>query len=288
MNSSERGGYSSEQVSQFVQRIRELRNAQPSIQIDLSHLSGQITVERARTYANEALGRRLPVVERTVLNIFTTYPANRREFLTRNECVDVAIHLHAFAINIYAVFDNVAWICMLQAGGSLPPQKVGIFKKELKPFLPPALAEYIDQPTVTKWFKDYGKVYRDSTTHRIPPYLPDRNYTPEEAKRWQELNKEAMTLLIAWKPGESHAEVDARLARHEQLQAEMSRIGRNSPFVGLTLNGEDATNPIYLHPQLLSDWGLVQEFVQAFSAAMRKHYGWESPRIPPMIVSPDI
>jgi hypothetical protein len=50
MNSSERGGYSSEQVSQFVQRIRELRNAQPGIQMDLGIGAGV----RAGIYCGDA------------------------------------------------------------------------------------------------------------------------------------------------------------------------------------------------------------------------------------------
>lgn len=285
MTSSDQGGYSAEQLRGFHQRMRELRNAQPSIQLDLLHLSEQLTVQRARTFANEALGRRLPVVERTVLSIFEIYPPRRSKFLSREECTDVAINLHAFAINVYAVFDNVAWICMLQAGGNLAAKRVGLFRKDCESFLPPALLAYISRPMVRKWFDEYGKVYRDSTAHRIPPYLPDRNYTSEEAKRWKELNEESMAVLTGWKPGETHEQVDKRLARHHELQAEMQQLGRNSLMVALTLNGEDATHPVILHPQLLSDWGLVQELVQEFARAIRQQYGWKSPTIPPMVVA---
>ena len=225
------------------------------------------------------------VIERVVLNIFEIYPPNRRELLARRDCVDVAIQLQTFTINVYAILDNVAWICMLQAGGNLPPLRVGIFRKECKVFLPPRLADYISQPTIKKWFDEYGKVYRDSTAHRIPPYLPERTYTPEEGERWKALSKESMAALTSWNPGESHAQVDERLARHGQLTVEMGQLGRNSLMVVLTLTGEDATHPFYLHPQLLSDWGLVHEFVQAFTQAMRQHYGWDSPTIPPMVVS---
>lgn len=219
------------------------------------------------------------------MNILGIYPPGRREFLTKGDCVDVAIQLHTFAMNVYAVFDNVAWICMLQAGGNLPPVRVGLFKKECKEFLPPGLRDYVSQPTIEKWFNEYGKVYRDSTAHRIPPYLPDRTYTPGEGARWQELHKESMAVLTSWKPGESLAQVDDRLARHAQLNVEMGKLGRNSLMVVLTLAGEDATHPIYLHPQLLSDWGLVHEFVRTFLRTMRQHNGWDSPTIPPMVVA---
>lgn len=279
------GGYSPDQVKHFLDRLQELRNAQPAVQIDLSYLSERLTVKRAKTFANEAMGRRLPVINRSVLNIYDIYPPNRKEFLTRDECSDVAIQLHAFAINVYAILDNAAWVCMLEAGGNLPPVKVSLFKKECQAFMPAGFVEYISQPTVKKWFADYGKVYRDSTAHRIPPYLPDRNYTSEESVRWQKLNEESMALLLNWKPGETHEQVNERIAKSEQLNIEKDGLGRNSLFIALTLTGEDAAHPIYLHPQILCDWGLVQEFVQAFTQAMRQHYGWEAPRIPPMVVN---
>lgn len=283
--STDSGRYSPKHVSHLLDKLRDLRNAQPGVRLDLSHLSEQLTVQRARTFSNEALGRRLPVIERTVLNIFNIYPPSRSEFLTRDECTDVAIQLHAFAINVYAVLDNAAWICMLEAGVNLAPVQVGLFKKECQAFLPPALVDYISQPTIKQWFNEYGKVYRDSTAHRIPPYLPDRVYTPAEGTRWQELHDESTAVLFDWNPGQSSAQVDERLARHEQLEAEKQQLGRNSLMVGLTLNGEDATRPILLHPQLLSDLGLVHEFVQAFTQAMRQHYGWQPPVIHPMVVN---
>lgn len=285
MASTHSEGYSEAHIKRLLVRLRELRNTQPNIQIDLSYLSEQLTVERATTFVNQAMGRRLPVIERAVLNIFNIYPPGRRNFLTKTECTDVAIQLHAFAINVYAVLDNAAWICMLEASGNLPPMKVGLFKKECKRFLPPALQTYISEPTVQRWFKEYGKVYRDSTAHRIPPYLPERIYTPEEGERWQDLNRQSMAVLFGWKPGDSEAAVKERLAKHERLQAEKEQIGRNSVLVALSLTGDDATHPILLHPQLLNDWGLTHEFVRTFIRAMRQHYGWQSPKIPPISVN---
>ena len=37
----------------------------------------------------------------------------------------------------YAIFDNIAWVCMLEAGGALSPLKVSLFKKDCEPFIPP-------------------------------------------------------------------------------------------------------------------------------------------------------
>lgn len=275
-------GYSAEHIDHFASTLRGLRNTQPTVQLDLAHLADQLSAARARTFANEALGRRLPVIQQTVLNIFDVYPPRRREFLTPIECTNIAIQLHAFAINVYAIFDNAAWICMLEAGGSLPPKQVGLFRKEIRDFLPPKLADYIAQPSVKNWFNEYGKVYRDSTAHRIPPYLPSRTYTKEEGDRFAEIHQQSMVLLYSWSPSESLEQVEERLARHRQLEVDKEQIGRNSLLFGLTLTGEDANLPIYLHPQLLCDWGLVHEFVQTFTQAMRGYYGLAVPHLPPL------
>jgi hypothetical protein len=276
------GGYSQDQQRKMSDRMCELRNAQLELRVNLSHLSGQLTQQRAKTFSNEAMGRRLPVIERAVLNIFNIYPPSRREFLTKSECTDVDIQLHAFAINVYAIFDNAAWICMLEAGGNLSPVKVGLFKRECQEFLPPELVQYIEQPTIKQWFNEYGKVYRDSTAHRIPPYLPDRNYTTNESSSWQQLHSESMAVLLDLHSGRTMEQLNERLAKHKQLEQEKQKLGSNSLLVALTLSGEDATHPMFLHPQLLCDWGLVHEFVQAFIKAMRRHYNWETPIIPPM------
>lgn len=284
MNESQEAssGYSADEIEHFARTLRDLRNAQTNVQLNLHHLAEHLGAARARTFASEALGRRLAVIQQTVLNVFDIYPPDRSEFLTQIDCTNIAIQLHTFAINVYAIFDNAAWICMLEAGGSLPPVKVGLFRTEIRRFLPAKLANYIDQPTVKNWFDEYGKVYRDSTAHRIPPYLPSRTYTEEEGSRYKECHKKSMALLCSWRPGESLAEVEERLARHRELEAEKDQLGRNSLLFGLTLTGEDAKTPVYLHPQLLCDWGLVHEFLQAFTQAMREHYGLAAPHLPPI------
>lgn len=280
-NTSE-GEYSDQQVRHMLDQMHALRNAQPSVQLDLSELAGRLTAKRARVFANQALGRRLPVIERAVLNVFRMYPPDRQEFLSRDETSDLAIQLHAFAINVYAVFDNIAWVCVLEAGlQDKPVTAIGAYKPLVQPALPQSLRDYLSEPRTREWFNNYGKVYRDSTAHRIPPYVPPRVFTTVESRRWQELNEAATKELLDWRPGQP---ADARLARHEVLNEEKQRLGRNSILMGLTLDGEDATAPVYIHPQLLSDWGLVHELVLTFTKGMRSQYGWHSPQIPSMSV----
>jgi hypothetical protein len=92
-------------------------------------------------------------------------------------------------MNVYALFDNMTWVCLLEAGQFLPPKSIGLFKKSCRPFIPSHLAAYLDQPETDRWFREYGTLYRDSTAHRIAPYLPSRTYTPDEGKRWQDAQR---------------------------------------------------------------------------------------------------
>lgn len=277
-------GYNAAQSRSIMNQMLELRDAHPGIQLDLAHLAEQLTVPRARTFATEALGRRLQVVERAVLNVFRIYPPDRRRFIDRDESADIAIQLHAFAINVYALFDNIAWICTLEAKLDIAPLNIGLFKKQCQAAIPAEFRAYLAEPTVQRWFTDYGKVYRDSTAHRIPPYLPPRVLTQDEATRWRDLHEESMQLLNEPRTHQVCGSIRERLARHEKLEAEKHALGRNSIMIGLSLTGEDANPPVYFHPQLLCDWGLAHELVRTFTKTMRSQRGWPEPFIPPMAV----
>ncbi|MCX7242444.1 MAG: hypothetical protein NTV64_01375 [Polaromonas sp.] len=272
-------GFTAAQSRKMMDQMLELRDAQPGVQLNLSHLAEQLTRPRAKTFATEALGRRLPIVERTVLNVFRIYPPDRRKFIEWDESADIAIQLHAFAINVYALFDNIAWICTLEANLNIAPLNIGLFKPQCQAAMPADFRDYLAQLRVKRWYNDYGKVYRDSTAHRIPPYLPPRVFTQDEAIRWQDLHAQSMGLL---KP--AGGSIEERLALQEKLEAEKHALGRNSIMMGLSLTGEDATPPVYLHPQMLCDWGLAHELVQTFTKTMRAQHGWPEPIIPPMVV----
>ncbi len=250
--------------------------------MDLSRLAEQLTNRRATAFANEGINRRLGLVERSAVNIFTLYPPDRTSFLCNEECTDVSIQFQAFAINVYALFDNIAWVCVLERGTSLTPMDIGPLKPKAQACMPPALVEYLQQPTVGAWFREYGKSYRDSTAHRIPPYLPSRVFTVDEGERWQRLNRESMDVLLNYRPGDP---ADERLARYQELEDEKDSIGSNSVLVALSL-AEREVPPVYLHPQVLCDWALSQELVETFCRSMRAHYGWVQPSLPSSVLAP--
>lgn len=269
---SNRGsGYSEEQENHFMEALQRLRKGSASAQLNLGHLGNQLTSSRARTFAREGMGRRLRVIERCVLNVFGLFPPGRDALLTPDECDDVAIQLHAFAINVYGLFDNLAWVLVLEAGLEIPPVKISLFKGPAEAAVPQSLQHYLKTPDVQAWFQDYGKPYRDSTAHRIPLYLPSRAWTKEDSEQWEQLDRDAMAALTSWRPGE---DVDVALKRHEELIRRKNALGQNSLTMALTLTGEDARPPVFMHPQLLSDWALVQELVDVAAKSLREEKGW--------------
>lgn len=279
-DSDSRHEYSPDQVASFEAQLARLRDETAGVQILLHELSGFLTKPRARTFVNEGIGRRLPVVARCALNVFKLFPLGAKKLLSQDECHDIAIQVQAFAINVYAVFDNIAWVCMLEAGGMLPQLKVSVFKKECQAFIPKALLDYLSQDVTTKWFNEYGKLYRDSTAHRLPPYLPTRAYTPAEGQRFSDLHAQAHAALLEAMSTTNRKRMHELLNAKEAVEAEKNALGSNSLLLALSLTGEDASAPVYLHPQLLCDWSLVNELLRTFDRAMREHYGWPVRALP--------
>jgi hypothetical protein len=275
--SEREGTYSAKHAYGFMQDVHRMQQETISVVHNLSYLAAQLTSARARTFANEGVGRRLRVIERCVLNVFDIFPPDRKTFLSLDECDDVAIQLHAFAINVSALFDNLAWIVVLEAGLVIPPMDVGLYKKACRSVIPQRLSEYVNATDLLKWHFKFGKPYRDATAHRIPLYLPSREYTEEEGTLWKQLDTASMRELLTYKPGD---EVDARLARHEELERQKHALGRNSKLMALSLCGEDAEAPVYMHPQLLCDWALANDLVRVGTQSIREANGWPEPVTP--------
>lgn len=280
-------GYTAKQNAEFAATLQRLRNETEGARMVLGELSQRLTNPRARTFASEGVGRRLPLIGRSAHAIFKLYPANAKSLLGPGVCDDVAIQLQAFAINMYGLLDNIAWVCVLEAGGMLAKERVGLFKKDVFPFLPTDLQTYVTAPELKAWFDEYGKVYRDSTVHRIPPYLPSRAFTPEEGEKYRDLHAKALAALFeAAEVGpKDRIRADELLNLHESLNNEKEAIGSNSLVVALSLADEDAVPPVFLHPQLLCDWQLAIELVRTFDKSMRKQYGWPVQVIPNLHVS---
>ena len=57
--------------------------------------------------------------------------------------------------------------------------------------LNPNLCAYLRRNTITQWYNEYAKNYRDALAHRIPPYVPPAALNDEQARRYKLLEDEA-------------------------------------------------------------------------------------------------
>jgi hypothetical protein len=266
--------YSLELAEKLQLEHQALRKPKIQLELDLHQLADKLRVPRAKVFLQQGVLRRLGVIERCVANIFEIFPPSREIFLNKNELSDVTINLHAFVINVYGILDNLAWVCALE--GEFPELNsnkfdIGLFKTKMRPYLPEKFLTYLDQGPTRVWFDDYAKVYRDSTSHRIPPYIPPKKMSPEEAARYSELYKESMNALY------EQRDVD----KFELLEAQIEAMGSTTSFFVLTLSGEeDKEPPMHMHPQLLCDTLTIHELLKHFAIGFREKYDLPPAYIP--------
>ena len=262
--------YPEKTVASLASEMVEMRRNKERLLLDLLHLAENLQVPSAAVFLREGVLRRLGTIHRCAENIFDTYPPDRQELLNQAELSDVGIYLQSFLINTYGVLDNLAWVCALNGNFPDPDNyrnrlQIGLFKEAMRPYLPETLLAYLDQGPSKTWFEDYAKKYRDSTAHRIPPYIPPSGVTTADIERLKQLQEEASAAL------RSHD-----FERHEQLRDEERRVGSLLPYVVLTLSGDlQAEPPVIMHPQIMCDLMTIHELLKKFAEGMRERYGIE-------------
>lgn len=209
-----------------------------------------------REHLLHGVGRRLNVIRRSMVNVFSLFPPSTEQPLGQDVIADVQINLHAFVINLYGLFDNWGWAFVLRHGleSSIRDKKgIGLFTKATQAFLPEPLKKYVTASAMVDWHNEYAKSFRDALAHRIPPYLPPAEFTPEEGVRYNELESEKVQLIKA-------KEWD----RLDQIYADQSRIGRPCFRFLHAFTEEAPPRPILLHPQLVCDAMAIVEFGELF------------------------
>ncbi|WP_155751270.1 hypothetical protein [Burkholderia anthina] len=221
--------------------------------------SEAIDIDTSKEYLIHGAARRLGVMARALQVVFERFPLATDKPLPTESLHDVQINLHAFVINLFGVFENFAWAFVLRhdllkmVGG---PLQVGMFKPATRKHLPDSVLTYLASDVMTRWHMKYLKSYRDALAHRIPLYIPPKILTKEEGERYSVLEAEKWSL----------AGLD-RWERMDALTEEQESIG--SPcfhFLHSFAEGE-ASRPLQLHPQVISDSTTVIEFGHLFLAA---------------------
>ena len=222
------------------------------------HISAtKLTSVRAKEYLQQGVGRRLMTLRRSLWNIFELFPPDRKKPLLNNNLEDIQINLHGFVINLYGIFENLAWSFILhhdleeRVGGR---KNVSLFHSSTQKLLPVQLSSYLKSSNILNWQVEYLKNYRDSLAHRIPLYVPPAAFTHEEGIHFNLLEEEKVECI------KMH-----QFSRVDEIHIEQENIGRASPvFLRLLSDTVDTELPIYLHPQLLCDAKTVLEFSSLF------------------------
>lgn len=143
-----------------------------------------VTVPEAREFLLEGAGRRLRIMRRCVENIFCLYPLTQNVPLDEDTCAEICINLHAFYVNIFGVFDNLAWVLIHERGlaEQIDPRDVGLFYSKTQQKLSKEFNSYLRSEIISNWFHGHLKQYRHALAHRIPLYIPPYGITPEGKK----------------------------------------------------------------------------------------------------------
>ena len=249
--------YTREQSEHFHQEHVRLLGALQQLQLRVVvHGQPLEPTSRLREHLLHGAARRIGVIRRAVQNIFALFPPQTERPLGGDALADVQINLHAFVMNLYGLYDNWAWAYVLRhnledAIGD--KRRIGLFLEATRGRLPRELRAYLSSPTTTEWHEQYAKSFRDALAHRIPPYIPPAQFTPDEGKHYNELEGEKVECIKAH-----------RWERLDQIYKEQQALGLPCPYFLHAYNEDTAPRILYLHPQILSDAAAVVEFGDLF------------------------
>ncbi|WP_166807752.1 hypothetical protein [Candidatus Chlorobium masyuteum] len=207
---------------------------------------------RAREYLLHGAERRVRLLRGCLSNVFKQFPPDATKPITSEALEEVQISLHAFVMNLYGFFENLAWAYvfrhdLVKVIGDR--RKIGMFLRSTQEHLPKVLSDYLTSTTIVAWHNDYLKNYRDSLAHRIPLYIPPSELTQDEAQRINALEKEKFECLNK-----------SQLDRFDEIRTEQASLGTASTVFLHSFEDEEASKPVQLHPQMLCDAMTVAEF----------------------------
>lgn len=224
---------------------------------------------RVKEYLSQGAGRRVGVIAHCLRRIFHTFPPSLDVPLGREDRYDVQVAHHAFVMNLYGFFENLAWAFILRhdlektVGGK---KKIGLFVKATQALLPTELRSYLTSTQMADWHDKYLKNYRDALAHRIPLYIPPSTWTPDDVIESETLQAQEHAAIFSGK-----------WELLEEIRDKKATLGKPCLFFAHSFNDTDDPRPIYLHPQLLCDAKTVLDFTPRFLASWHMRASQETP-----------
>ncbi len=212
-----------------------------------------LTAEGDR-YLRYGIMRRLRLMQSAFNDFRSIILPERTDPLSQQESDDVCRDLNAIYIHISGLLDNYAWLLVHQMATettkAVDPKQIGLFARALRQDanLHDGLA---DVEPFRAWLKEV-KEKRDPAAHRMPLYVPPAALTPEDVRRYEEIEQ---AITIAWR--------QRQFNRLDELRDGQRRIGRLIPE--FLHDPAEGTMPIF--PTLPQDIGkaiLIGRIVQVW------------------------
>lgn len=242
--------------------VEALLREQPEVLDQLERATEQAVQQSAfgRQRTSEGIPsqwRRAPAARAAphVVKHVRAVPVSTVQPIDRDDLDDAQINLHAFNMNLYGLFDNLAWafvlhLDLLSAVGDR--KKVGFFLFATKRFFPPALRGLADHAKMNTWHGEYLKDFRDALAHWIAPYIPPATYSNEDESEYIALEQQWLESIKMrdWN-------------RAEGISRRQASLG--SPcFVFAHSFTAERRRILYLHPQLIADAKTAAEVCSLF------------------------
>lgn len=248
--------YSAELIQQLEREHSDVTRALDRLQLTTIKAGYSLTSPRAKEHLIHGAGRRVKVLRRCLNNVFKLFPPSQTMPLESDDLSEVQVSLHAFVMNLYGVFENLAWTFVIRHSleDSIGDyRRVGMFLRSTQRHLPPELRDYLVKQQMVTWHDDYLKNYRDALAHRIPLYIPPSRFTDADAQRHNAIEHEVLAEIqrCDWE-------------RVELLQREQDALGVAYPMFIHSFHDERKAQPVYLHPQMICDIKTVIEFCELY------------------------
>jgi hypothetical protein len=213
------------------------------------YLSLRLTNEAAQEYARHGFVRRLGTLKRCIENVYSTYPPERFDKPSRDECLDLGINLQSFLFNVFGCIDNLArvWVNEKQIkddrGRPLRDQQIGL-RSGCAVVRETFSEDFLSYLTSRVDWLGYLENYRQASAHRIPLYIAPYTLDPAKLDEHNELERQKT---------EAHAKGDHHL--WSQLNNEQEDLGRFTPYMMHSFS--EGGTPVAFHFQVLADWNTV-------------------------------
>lgn len=248
--------YTAEQTEKLHRKREEISRQLLSLGLEGMSQAREVEDEETRKYLNHGVGRRLSILKYSTEAIFSIFPPERDQVLTRDEVTAVQIYLHAFVINLFGVFENWAWAFIHRhnlSGEIGNVRNVGLFKRNTQRFLPDSLRNYLTSENISNWHEKYLKNYRDALAHRIPLYVPPAALSDEDGEKYKRLEVKKARLFR-----------EQKWDRLDEVWAEQDQIGAPCAVFMHEFSADGRSRQVFLHPQVLSDCITVVDFGTKF------------------------